>query len=61
MIYLLRKYDIISIPSYASVIYHRAKARCHIEDIPSVPRGTDIIEKALFCQVDKRGLFHGGD
>ena len=34
MIYLLRKYDIISVPSYAL-------------GVPSVQQGTDTIEKAL--------------
>ena len=60
MIYLLRKHDVISVPPCAAAIYHRAKVRYHIEDIPPVPTGTDIIEKALFCLPDKRGLFHGG-
>ena len=45
MIYLLRKYDIISVPSYAEGIYHRTTVRYHIEDISPVPTGTDIIEK----------------
>ena len=60
MIYLLRKYDIISVPSYAEGIYHRTTVRYHIEDISPVPQGTDIIVKNLFCQVDKRGFLHGG-
>ena len=59
MIYLLCKYDIISVPSYAAGIYHRTIVRYHTEDISPVPSGTDIIEKDLFCQIDKRGLFHG--
>ena len=45
MIYLLRKHDIISVPSYANGIYHRTIVRYHIEDISPVPAGTDIIEK----------------
>ena len=45
MIYLLCKYDIISVPSYAEGIYHRTTVRYHIEDISPVPQGTDIIEK----------------
>ena len=45
MIYWLRKHDIISIPSYAEGIYHRAIVRYHIEDISPVPTGTDIIQK----------------
>ena len=36
MIYLLRKYDIISIPPYAEGIYHRTTVRYHIEDISPV-------------------------
>ena len=59
MIYLLCKYDIISVPSYAEGIYHRTTVRYHIEDISPVPQGTDIIVKNLFCQVDKRGFLHG--
>ena len=58
MIYLLRKHDIIS----ASDIW-----RSHI----SYPQGisyakhissalADIIERSVFCQVDKRHFFHGG-
>ena len=61
MIYLLRKHDIISVPSYAEGIYHRTTVRYHIEDISPVPQGTDIIVKNLFCLVDKRGFLHGGD
>ena len=57
MIYLLRRHDIISVPSYAAVIYHRTKVRYHIGDISPVPTGTDIIEKPLFCQIDKRVVF----
>ena len=60
MIYLLRKHDIISVPSYANGIYHRTIVRYHIEDISPVPSGTDIIVKNLFCPVDKRGFLHGG-
>ncbi len=44
MIYLLCKYDIISVPSYAKRISSLAE-RYHIEDISPVPKGTDIIEK----------------
>jgi len=55
MIYLLRKYDIISVPSYAAGIYHRTK--CDI--IPQVyhpfRQGTDIIEKSRF--LSKPALF----
>ena len=50
MIYLLRKHDIISVPSYAEGIYHRTIVRYHIEDISPVPTGTDIIEKSPFCR-----------
>ena len=60
MICLLCQHDIISVPSYATVIYHRAKVRYHIEDISAVASETDIIEKPLFCRVDKREAFHGG-
>ena len=31
--------------------------RYHIEDISPVPQETDIIEKSLFCPVDKRDFF----
>ena len=61
MIYLLRKHDIISVPSYAAGIYHRSTVRYHIEDISPVPSGTDIIVKNLFCRVDKRGFLHAKD
>ena len=61
MIYLLRKHDIISVHSYAVGIYHRTKVRYHIGDISPVPTGTDIIEKTLFCQADKRGFFMAGE
>ena len=44
MIYLLRKHDIISVPSYAKHISSTAGGY-HIEDISPVPQGTDIIEK----------------
>ena len=50
MIYLLRKHDIISVPSYAEGIYHRTIVRYHIEDISPVPQGTDIIEKSHLCR-----------
>ena len=46
MIYLLCKYDIISVSTYA-------------KRISSVPQVTDIIEKAHFCLPDKSVLFHG--
>ena len=59
MIYLLRKHDIISVPSYVEGIYHRTTVRYHVEDISPVPAGTDIIEKSLFCLVDKRDFFRG--
>lgn len=54
-----KPYDIISVPSYAAGMYHRTKVRYHIGDISPVPAGTDIIEKSLFCQADKRGIFFG--
>ena len=57
MIYLLRKYDIISVPLYAIGIYHRATVRYHIEDISPVPQGTDIIEKANLCRQTKVRFF----
>ena len=59
MIYLPRKYDIISVQSYAEGIYHRTIVRNYTEGISPVPSGTDIIEKNLFCRIDKRGFFHG--
>ena len=59
MIYLLRKHDIISVPSYAEGIYHRTIVRYHIEDISPVPTGTDIIEKMSLLSVDKRDFFRG--
>ena len=45
MIYLLRKHDIISVPSYAEGIYH------------PFPRGTDITEKSHLCQWTKVTFF----
>ena len=54
-----KPYDIISVPSYAAGMYRRTKVRYHIGDISPVPAGTDIIEKSLFCQSDKRGIFFG--
>ena len=56
MIYLLRKHDIISVPSYAAVIYHRTKVRYHIGDISPVPTGTDINEKPSFVRQTKEGF-----
>ena len=49
MIYLLRKYDIISVPFIreAYIIY---EADIIASAISSVPQGTDIIEKSLFCR-----------
>ena len=46
MIYLLRKYDIISVP-----FIREAYIICE----------ADIIVKNLFCQVDKRGFLHGAE
>ena len=60
MIFLLRKHDIISVPSYANGIYHRTIVRYHIEDISPVPSGTDIIVKNAPLSVDKSALFAGG-
>ena len=57
MIYLLRKYDIISVPSYAKRISSTAGGY-HIEDISPVPSGTDIIEKTDFVLRQSR-FFHG--
>ena len=59
MIYLLRKHDIISVPFIreAYIIY---EADIIASAISSVPKGTDIIEKSLFCPVDKRDFFRGG-
>ena len=57
MIYLLRKYDIISVPSYAEGIYHRTAVRDHIEDISPVPTGTDIIEKNPHLSLTNVGSF----
>ena len=58
MIYLRCKYDIISVP-----IIREAYIICEADiialAISPVPSGTDIIEKSLFCPVDKRGFFHG--
>ena len=48
MIYLLRKHDIISVPSYAAGVHHRPKV-----DITQVVRITfrkeRITQKSLFC------------
>ena len=45
MIYLLRKHDIISVPSYAEGIYHPPQVDIITPAISPVPQGTDIIEK----------------
>ena len=58
MIYLLRKHDIISVPLIRNA-YIICKADIIASAISSVPQGTDIIVKNLFCQVDKRGFLHG--
>lgn len=58
MIYLLRKYDIISVP-FIREAYIICEADIIASAISSVPQGTDIIVKNLFCQVDKRGFLHG--
>ena len=60
MIYLLCKYDIISVPSYAEGIYHRSQSDIIPKVLSLVPTGTDIIEKSHFCQVDKSDSFRGG-
>ena len=60
MIYLLRRYDIISVPTYAKRI-SSAKQISYPEGISPVPQGTDIIVKNLFCLPDKRGFLHGAD
>ena len=59
MICLLRKHDIISVPSYAAVIYHRAKVRYHIGDISPVPTGTDSNENPLLSDGQKRAFLGG--
>ena len=56
MIYLLRKYDIISVP-FIREAYIICKADIIASAISSVPQGTDIIVKKLFCQVDKRVFY----
>ena len=60
MIYLLRKHDIISVPSYAAGVHHRPTV-----DITQVVRITfrkeRITQKSPFCLVDKRDFFVGGD
>ncbi len=48
MIYLLRKYDIISVPSYAKRI-SSAKQISYPKGISPVPKGTDIIVKTSFA------------
>ena len=58
MIYLLRKYDIISVP-FIREAYIICEADIIASAISSVPQGPDIIVKNLFCQVDKRGFLHG--
>ena len=57
MIYLRRKYDIISVPPYAEGIYHRSQNDIIASAISPVPTGTDIIEKNLFCQWTKETFF----
>ena len=56
MIYLLRKYDIISVPPYAKGV-SSLKERYHIEDISPVPQGTDIIEKKSLLSTRQKTLF----
>ena len=58
MIYLLRKYDIISVPTYAKRISSAKQISCS-QGISPVPQGTDIIEKAHFRPVDESVLFRG--
>ena len=63
MIYLLCKYDIISVPTIREA-YIICEADIIASAISPVPRGTDIIVKNLFClltkevfyMVDTRGL-----
>ena len=57
MIYLLRRYDILSVPTYAKRI-SSAKQISYPEGISPVPQGTDIIVKNHFCPVDKSGFLH---
>ena len=52
MIYLLRKYDIISVP-FIREAYIICGADIIAEAISSVPQGTDIIVKNRFCQQTK--------
>ncbi len=59
MIYLLCKYDIISVPFICRRHISSTEGGYHIEDISPVPIGTDIIEKAHFCLTDKSVLFLG--
>ena len=48
MIYLQRKYDIISVPPICRRHISSLAEQYHIEDISPVPAGTDIIEKDRF-------------
>ena len=60
MIYLLRKCDITSVP-FIREAYIICEADIIAPAISPVPQGTDIIEKAHICPVDKCVLFRGGD
>ena len=59
MIYLLRKHDIISVPSYATGIYHRTK--CDI--IPKIyhPFRQERISLKNDKFLSKLVVFHGGE
>ncbi|MGN0611399.1 MAG: hypothetical protein ACI4JI_06400 [Ruminiclostridium sp.] len=50
MIYLLCKYDIISVPSICRRHISSTEGGYHIEDISPVPIGTDIIKKHTFVR-----------
>ena len=56
MIHLLRKHDIISVPSYAAGIYHPPQVDIISKIYHPFRRGTDIIEKST-C--NGRCFFHG--
>ena len=57
MIYLLRRYDIISVPTYAKRI-SSAKQISYPEGISPVPQGTDIIVKKTSFVYQTKEVFY---
>ena len=59
MIYLLRKYDIISVPSYAKRISSHDSAISYRRYITRSDRNGYHCKKTSFALADKRGFLHG--